>query len=75
MRERCPRDGKALNGSGECAHCGKSYPAMVGTPMTRGEVRKLVRRVRLMSGSCKGRRHDECKVSTCECFCHPGEET
>ncbi len=71
MRERCPHCSKALNGSGECLNCGKSYPAMVGTPMTRAVVKDTVRRMRaLRSGSCLGRRHDQCTVSTCECHCH-----
>lgn len=74
MTARCPRDGKQLRYTGdelECLHCGYREPCFtVGQRMTQPEVKELVRRVRLMSGSCKSRRHDECKVSTCECWHH-----
>jgi hypothetical protein len=72
-RERCPRDGKALNNAGECYHCGKSYPAMVGTPMTRSEVRELVREVRQrppLSPKCRGRLHHLCQMKGCGCPHH-----
>lgn len=74
--ERCTRDGKALAYTGdllECLHCGRTYPPTGVQPMTQPEAKELVQRVRLMSGSCKSRRHDECRVSTCECWHHERE--
>jgi hypothetical protein len=73
VTERCPRDGKRLDHDGRCAHCGRTFPpAPAGTPMTRQEVRELVRRVRTnpLSPKCRGRLHKQCAMSTCGCACH-----
>ena len=57
----------------QCVGCGLAQRP-VSRPVDRAEVRAQVREVkrrrRLLAPKCFGRLHSQCRVKTCECWCH-----